>query len=354
MFNYRYIKHTLVFNFNAKTSRGEINTHNAYYIIVNNILNNAVYGVGEAAPLLGLSKDATPNFEKDLENILNLLNQGVKVNELDLDNLPSMAFALETAHLDLLNGGNKIIFNSNFLQGTPIAINGLVWMNDLETMRIEAIKKVKEGYNCIKIKIGAHDFDAECRLLEFIRKQFNAFNLEIRVDANGAFAPDDVIKQLKELARFDLHSIEQPIMPGNTEAMHEICRKSKVPVALDEELIHVSTKNAQQLLKNIAPTYIILKPTLLGGFEACNTWINAATKLNIGWWATSALESNIGLNAIAQWVATKNNHLHQGLGTGLLYKNNIQSPLRAEKGYLKYHMHTPWQNQLFTTNNNMV
>ncbi len=354
MLNYRFVKHTLAFNFNAKTSRGEIKNHQAYYIIVNNAINNAIYGVGEAAPLDGLSIDATPNFENELKNILNLLNQGAQLNELDLDYLPSISFALETAHLDLLNGGNKTIFNSNFLQGMPIAINGLVWMNELEAMQKQAIEKATNGFNCIKIKIGAHDFDAECRLLENIRKLYSPFKLEIRVDANGAFKPDEAVEKLKELARFDLHSIEQPIMPGNTEAMHEICHKSKIPVALDEELILVKTQNAQQLLKNIAPPYIILKPTLLGGFEACNTWINVATKLNIGWWATSALESNIGLNAIAQWVATKNNNLHQGLGTGQLYNNNIQSPLMVEKGYLKYNTQTAWQNQLFTTNNSMV
>lgn len=354
MLNYAIVKHTLTFNFNAKTSRGSIKTHAAYYIVVNHALNKNVFGVGEASPLAGLSIDATPHFEADLQQVIDLLNQQTPLQELELQHLPSVKFALETAHLDLQNGGNKMLFNSAFTQGQPIAINGLVWMNEIEAMRTQAFEKAEEGYNCIKLKIGAHDFDEECRLLESIRKKYNAFKLELRVDANGAFKPDEAVEKLKELARFELHSIEQPIMPQQTEAMHEICRKSKVPVALDEELIHVPAAQAKQLLKSIGSQYIILKPTLIGGLAAANEWINAASDLNIGWWATSALESNIGLNAIAQWVATKNNKLHQGLGTGKLYHNNIDSPLVAQKGYLHYNTHLPWQNQMFITNSGLV
>jgi len=221
-------------------------------------------------------------------------------------------------------------------------------MADTETMYREAISKIESGFNCIKLKVGALDFDEECRLLEKIRKKYNAFKTEIRLDANGAFYADDVFEKLNNLKRFDIHSIEQPLKPNHHHLMQEVCAKSKISIALDEELITVNINDALNVLKYIKPAFIIIKPTLIGGFNNADAWINAAQQLNIGWWATSALESNIGLNAIAQWVFGKQIKLHQGLGTGSLYTNNIPSPLQVTKGHIVYNKMLQWNVTQFT------
>ena len=187
------------------------------------------------------------------------------------------------------------------------------------------------------------DFDEECRLLESFRKKYSAFKIELRLDANGAFSTDNALEKLKVLARFDIHSIEQPIKAKQQEWMQELCSKTPIPIALDEELIGIDpTIDGEALLKFINPQYIIIKPTLIGGFANANSWINHALKHEIGWWATSALESNIGLNAIAQWCSTKVVKLPQGLGTGYLYTNNINAPLFVQSGYLYYKPHATW------------
>lgn len=342
MLEFSYKKHILEFNFDARTSRGAIKQHTACYIIVKDKIKN-ITGYGEASPLQGLSLDATGDFEIKLHNILQLLNEGEPIENLDISGLPSAAFGIETALLDLKHGGKRIVFENDFVLGKPIPINGLVWMADAETMYAQAIEKINAGFNCIKIKVGSLDFDEECRLLEKIRKKHNPFAVELRLDANGAFATDEVFEKLKDLSRFDIHSIEQPIKPGLPDFLEEVCSKSKIPVALDEELIGVGSNQKEKLLKAAKPAYIILKPTLIGGFKQADEWIQAAQKFNIGWWATSALESNIGLNAIAQWVFSKNNPLHQGLGTGSLYKNNIKSPLLVENGKLRYNQKQKWE-----------
>jgi L-alanine-DL-glutamate epimerase-like enolase superfamily enzyme len=220
-------------------------------------------------------------------------------------------------------------------------------MDTKEEMLKQAFEKIESGFNCIKFKVGAIDFDEECRMLEAIRKKYSSFNIEIRLDANGAFKNDEALHQLKELSRFDIHSIEQPIKPKQLDLMQELCKKSTIAIALDEELIGVDVeRDGKKLLRYINPQFIILKPTLIGGFSLSEKWIHFATEMNIGWWATSALESNIGLNAIAQWTSSLDTNLPQGLGTGGLYSNNIPSPLVVKNGFLFYDVNKSWPNTL--------
>jgi o-succinylbenzoate synthase len=325
----------LHFNFTARTSRGEVNNKIVYFINLSDSENPEIKGIGEAAPLEGLS----PDFET-LESKLAELSTIEFPNLSTLENLnfpdfPSLQFALETAILDFKNGGNKILFNSNFLKGKPIKINGLVWMADKETMLNELKHKISAGFDTIKIKVGAINFEEELSLLQYIRNHYSEQEINIRLDANGAFSQQDVFEKLNKLAEFKIHSIEQPIKQGNWELMKKVCEKSPIPIALDEELISNFDKKAT-LLDFIKPQFIILKPTLLGGFNQCKQWIDEAEKRNIAWWITSALESNIGLNAIAQFTATFSPTLPQGLGTGGLYTNNIPSNFVIKQGNLFY------------------
>jgi o-succinylbenzoate synthase len=339
--SYRVFKRSLEFSFEAKTSRGAIQTHDAY--ILKGSTSNGIIGWGEASPLKGLSIDALPHFESTLLEIVNQLNQGIDARELDLEKLPAINFALETIKKDIENGGKMLVYNSDFNKGKPQYMNGLVWMNTPHTMLQEAILKVKSGYDCIKFKIGAHQHDEECKMLEQFRMHFDANKVQIRLDANGAFLTDEALLKLKDLDKFSIHSIEQPIAPKQIEAMQEICAKSPIPIALDEELIGLNpSTDGKKVLQKIRAKYLILKPTLLGGLTITDEWINTAESCNMNWWATSALESNIGLNAIAQYTATKNNKLPQGLGTGALYLNNFDTPLLAEKGFLHYIASKKW------------
>lgn len=341
---FEYFTHELKFSFEARTSRGKIDTHVTYIIKVYDSLTPHTIGYGEAAPLKGLSVDASDNFELQLQGILQRLNQQEAIEPEELNLYPSIKFGLETALLDLEGGGKQQLFKSPFTAGTPIWINGLVWMSDIPKMLEEAQNKVAKGFSCIKFKVGAHDFDAECRMLETFRKTHLASNIEIRLDANGAFAKEDALVKLKELKRFSVHSIEQPIAVNQTDWLEKICKESPIPVALDEELIGKTPhQESSKWLKSIEPSYLILKPTLLGGLSVAEQWVQLAEKNKIGWWATSALESNIGLNAIAQWVAQKNLKMPQGLGTGMLYENNFQSPLLVEGEQLFYLANRSWQ-----------
>jgi L-alanine-DL-glutamate epimerase-like enolase superfamily enzyme len=239
------------------------------------------------------------------------------------------------ALLDQRNGGKGFFFESDFTNGKKgIPINGLIWMGRQEKMLEQIKDKLQHGFSCIKIKVGAINFDEEVSLLKFIRQKFPKDVIEIRLDANGAFTNKNVFENLETLSAFDIHSIEQPVKDGQFELMKKICSSSPIPIALDEELIGVKYDNQLKLLQFISPQYIILKPSLLGGFESANRWITFAEQEKIKWWATSALESNTGLSAIAQWVATKNNSLMQGLGTGSLYSNNMPSSLQIRNGYL--------------------
>ena len=237
-----------------------------------------------------------------------------------------------------------LLFPSEFTDGNKsIYINGLVWMGDEAYMKRQIEEKLEKGYNCIKLKIGAIDFDKELALLEFIRSHFSAKQIEIRVDANGAFSSDQALSKLNQLSVFQLHSIEQPIAKNQIEEMAVLCSQTPLPIALDEELIGIfGIESKRALLKKIKPQYIILKPSLVGGFKGSQEWIDVAESMDIKWWITSALESNIGLNAIAQWTYTLSNPMPQGLGTGGLYTNNFDSPLEVKQGQLIYNKELSW------------
>lgn len=351
---FKFHPHLLKFKFEAGTSRGSLIEKTSFFLEVFEESNKNSRGWGEAAPLPKLSRDQEDMVKNELERLciahrgldLPSSSSGVLdwVQENISEEFPSIRFAFETALLDLLNGGRKKIFDNAFFEAEkPIPINGLIWMGKKEFMLEQIDQKLAEGYDCIKMKIGAIDFDQECELLEYIRKQYNAKQITIRVDANGAFKKEEAMVKLSRLAVFDLHSIEQPIQKGQEAAMRALCASSPLPIALDEELIGIDGKEAKlALLETIMPQYIILKPTLLGGIQSSREWIDSAERLGIGWWMTSALESNIGLNAIAQFTAAYDVHLPQGLGTGQLYHNNIESPLTIQKGKIFYRKTKEW------------
>jgi len=346
-------KHTLQFKFDAGTSRGVLRTKDTWFLKLWETTKPKIVGVGEAGPLAGLSPDYCPQFESKLMELTEKLNEFdlmdlLQINLKDvfgLSDFPSILFALETALLDLKNGGQKMVFENFFYAGkASIPINGLVWMGDRQFMTEQIEQKLADGFTCLKLKIGAIDFETECSILASIRQRYSAKEITLRVDANGAFSSEDVWTKLDRLEKYDLHSIEQPIKPGQMELMADLCKKSPIPIALDEELIGI-TQMADKvtLLETLQPPYIILKPTLLGGFKATDEWITAAENVNTKWWITSALESNIGLNAIAQYTAEKDlKYFPQGLGTGQLYTNNIASPLVISEGKLHYRSQISW------------
>ncbi len=318
----------LYFKKPVTTSRGTYPERKSWFIVLTSNDNPDHWGVGECAPLPNLSCDDVPEYEKILSNAChNFVNTG----KIDIDGLrdyPSIMFGLETALLHY-EANSFNIWDTPFSRGeTGIPINGLIWMDSYEKMLRQVAEKIESGFRCIKLKIGAIDFDKELKILRIIREQFSSDEIELRVDANGAFSPDEAMVKLNRLAELDLHSIEQPIRAGQWENMALLAASSPVPIALDEELIGCNTpEKKQELLSSINPQYIILKPSLHGGLYGCNEWIKEAEDRQIGWWITSALESNVGLNAIAQWCATFNNPFPQGLGTGGLFTNNIDMPL---------------------------
>ncbi len=337
-------KYNLKFLHPAGTSRGVMHDRDVWYIFIKDNLYDQHFGIGEIAPLKNLSCDDTPDLEDKIAEVCqSIQNYEYWINEGLLD-FPSVRFGLETALLDLHTGKNKILFPSQFTHGTSgILINGLIWMGDSKFMNRQINEKIKRGYRCIKLKIGAIDFETELSLLKMIRDEFSVADMEIRVDANGAFAAGDANNKLEQLAKLNIHSIEQPIEQGQFAAMANLCNRAILPVALDEELIGVNNRSDKiELLVALLPDYIILKPSLHGGFAGCTEWIAIAESLNIGWWITSALESNIGLNAIAQWAYTLNNPLPQGLGTGQLFTNNIPSPLEIRNAKLYYNPDVSW------------
>ncbi len=336
-----FTEYTLQFKFPAGTSRGVLHDKKVYYLLLE---LDDVKGIGECSVIPGLSIDDRPDFGKKVAAICNEINAGADFRELELSEFPAISFGLETALLDIKAGGSKVFFENDFTAGKKgIPINGLVWMGDKDFMEKQIRSKIESGFNCIKLKVGAIDFDTELEILRAVRKNFSPQHLEIRLDANGAFPPDKAMEKLNRLSEFTIHSIEQPIKTGNWAEMAAICAGSPIPIALDEELIGVvSEEKQEQLISTIQPTYIILKPGLLGGLEKAQDWINMAQKHNIGWWVTSALESNIGLNAIAQWTSSLETSLPQGLGTGQLYTNNIPSPLNIQKDSLFYSPSLGW------------
>lgn len=335
-----YKPYRLLFTNPVLTSRGQMQVKNGYYLILE---ENGKQGIGECSYIEGLSIDNLENYLQILDTLCTDINTGKPIDTSSLYSHPSIRFGYETALLDLENGGNKLLYSSAFTNGqTGIPINGLVWMGSKDFMQQQIEQKLKTGFNCIKIKVGAIAFDEEISLLQFIRSKFPADVIEIRLDANGAFNATDVFDKLDQLSKFNIHSIEQPVKQKQPVLMQQVCTQSPIPVALDEELIGVPEHEQAALLRLLKPGYIILKPSLLGGFTVSNQWIKNAGEQNIAWWATSALESNIGLNAIAQWVYGINHGMVQGLGTGGLYTNNITSPLYIQNGHLYYNPQLPW------------
>ena len=349
---FSYLKRTLLFRFEAGTSRGVMHTRDVFWIMVHRMGDLDQVGWGEAAPLIGLSPDFSPDFEKVLGKFLAQANHRSwdleeesllqQVKALVPFSLPSIRFGLETALLDFLNGGRKrILSNTFFDQGVPIPINGLIWMGTKEFMLQQINQKLGEGFTCLKMKIGAIDSAQELELLRFIREHEASKNLVLRVDANGAFSIQEVMGKLEQLQDFGMHSIEQPIAVGQWKAMRELAVKSPIPIALDEELIGKLDK--EEVLNSIQPQFLILKPSLLGGILETREWIDLAEKMGIGWWMTSALESAIGLNAISQLTSTYLPSLPQGLGTGKLYHNNLESPLVVSNGEIQYQQNEIWE-----------
>ena len=320
----------------AGTSRGVYTTRKIWLV---HLSDGQREGVGECAPLPDLSCDALPDYEyaSILNKVCEDFCQSCKIDIDALRDYPSMLFGLETALLNLKNGDR--LFDTAFSRGeTGIPINGLVWMGNHEEMLCRMEEKLASGFRCIKLKIGAIDFDQELDLIRRIRDRFSFHEVELRVDANGAFPYDEALYKLELLSQYNIHSIEQPIKAGQWAYMADLCRESPLPIALDEELIGVNDPEMKRHLLNIIkPRYIILKPSLHGGMAGCREWIETARDLGIGSWITSALESNIGLNAIAQFASfVYGDHITmpQGLGTGQLFTDNIPMPLEIRNDQL--------------------
>lgn len=338
MIQLTYQSYTLNFKHPSGTSRGVLKEKKIWIISACEINNPEIVGTGECNPLVGLSIDDVPNYEEKLNEVCTSFSDYEDNLYEKLIDFPSIYFGIEMALLDLKRGGKKVYFNTPLIKyKQPIKINGLIWMGSQEFMHQQIQQKLEVGFSCIKLKIGAIDFEQELKLLSSIREKYDDEELELRVDANGAFSANGALEKLKQLDQFDLHSIEQPIRAGQQKEMANLCNKTPFPIALDEELIGIkSMQEKRALLEEIMPQYIILKPSLIGGFKGSLEWISVAGELGIPWWITSALESNIGLNAIAQFTSTFYNPLPQGLGTGQLYTNNIASPLVLNGEWLSY------------------
>lgn len=342
-----FVSRTFRFRFNARTSRGPMPDKTSWFIRLWNEDNPEVVGIGECGPLPGLSPERTEHVPELLNKLVDGVNNALSPTSDELmalapNDAPAIRFALETAMLDLENGGKRVLYRNSFLSGKPIPINGLVWMGDADFMKRQVRDKVAQGFTCIKLKVGALDFEQECSLLEWMRAEF-ANAISIRLDANGAFTSENAMAKLERLAKFNIHSIEQPVRPREP-FMRVLCQHSPIPVALDEELIGINTREDKLiLLERLRPQYIILKPTLHGGLSGAAEWISLADSLGTGWWITSALESAVGLNAVSQFTAGLTVTMPQGLGTGMIYENNFESPLRVSGGELKYDDAFRWQ-----------
>ena len=336
-----YKKYILNFKNPSGTSRGVLRTKETWFLILE---YQGKIGVGETGLFRGLSIDDVPNYEEKISWVCKNIHIGLEKLLAKFITFPSIQFGIEQAFLSLESKNKFELFPSEFTKGnTCIPINGLVWMGDQQFMKTQIQEKLKSGFSCIKMKIGAIDFDAEVALLKTIRSEFSSNEIELRVDANGAFKPENALEKLEILSEMELHSIEQPIQQGQLEEMALLCEKTPLAIALDEELIGVfSRKEKRKLIETIKPQFIILKPSLIGGFSGSKEWMEIAESENIQWWITSALESNIGLNAISQFTHTLKNELPQGLGTGSLFSNNFESPLEVKNGTLHYNNYRNW------------
>jgi O-succinylbenzoate synthase len=334
-----YTKKTFHFNFDARTSRGQMKDKTSWFIKVWDERDGTVVGIGECGPLPGLSIDHRPDFEEKLSTTIDQLEHltstdidGIQLSEIVPEAFPSITFALETALRDLAHGGKRIILDNQFIKGQRIPINGLVWMGDFDFMLQQVEEKILKGFTCMKLKVGGIDFDLECELLARIRRKFSRDHVTLRLDANGAFNAQNVLQRLQMLSQFGIHSIEQPLKAG-FPLTKEVCSESPIPIAFDEELIGLhSRESKEEMLDRLMPQFIVVKPSLHGGLSGAAEWIQLAENRAIGWWITSALESNIGLNAICQFTANYPIAMHQGLGTGMIFERNIPSPLRVDDG----------------------
>lgn len=348
-------RRTLHFHVEAGTSRGILTQKNSYFLQISDPDNARFVGLGEAGPLFGLSPEYKEDVLDDFQWAINRLSRDLPRDKTEVAqwisvipfDQPSFRLAAEMAMFDYLNQQNGIYFQNDFSASMhPIPINGLIWMGSKEYMQKQIESKLAEGLTCLKLKIGAIDFESELDLIRSIRDSHSEKALTIRLDANGAFPIHEAANKLEKLSKYGIHSIEQPIKAGQWNEMADLCRQSEIPIALDEELIEI--KDSAELLDKIKPAYIILKPSFLGGFGATKQWINLADELKIGWWITSALESNVGLQAIAQFTGQFTDLIPQGLGTGLLYSNNLASGLNTQHGNIyfdsKFPRENPFQN----------
>ncbi len=357
MFRIDVIPYTLNFSFSAGTSRGVLNEKLSIFLKLYDQTSPQNFALGEAAPLPGLSPDFSPDYITQLktriQGLQHLIAPGPLAFQQALASVSAtesaLKFALETALHDFNNGCKREIYKTGFSVGQEkIPINGLVWMGDANFMNKQIAQKLDAGFTCLKLKVGAIDFETECQILKNIRHEFNEETLVLRVDANGAWPAHTALSYLNVLSEFKLHSIEQPIQPKQWEQMAYLCEQSPIQIALDEELIFAYSKAEKiNLLETIKPNYIVLKPTLHGGLTGSQEWIELAQARSMGWWITSALESNIGLNAICQFTSITQASGFQGLGTGQLYTNNIESPLEVLQGYIGLNSNKNWNLSLF-------
>ena len=348
-----YFKRTFRFSFNARTSRGALKQRDSWFLKIWDSNDAETFGVGEAGPVVGLSLEKPADLERQLKAVVAKLAAGTTGSSLkSLEDIheqfgsmalsPSILFALETALLDLHHGGKRVIFQNEFVKGKPVPINGLVWMGGLDMMLQQVSIKIDDGFSCIKLKVGGLNFEKDLDILQFIRRKYFRDVITIRLDANGAFKPDQVLYKLMDLSRYDIHSIEQPL-PVGSSFLPELCKKSPIPIALDEEMIGISDRDKKrELLERVHPHYLVLKPSLHGGMFGCAEWIALAEEFKIQWWVTSAMESNIGLNAIAQFTSNYEISEPQGLGTGSIFNDNIPSPLEVKRGALYYNTQENW------------
>jgi len=333
----------------ANTSRGTYLKKGVHFIILYHTDEPSIAGIGECSMFPGLSFDDNKGFVTRLKQTIERINQDDYGADPGLSDWPSINFAIEIAWKDIRVNGSKVLYPSRFTEGKDsIGINGLIWMGSREEILKQIRHKLEDGFSCLKLKVGALHFDDELELLENLRKEYPADDLEIRVDANGAFKPRQAPEMIKRLSDFDIHSIEQPIPRGHTETMAALCANSPIPIALDEELIGRQTLHDRRMIMDlIKPQYIVLKPGLLGGLASCAEWIRLARESETGWWITSSLETNIGLNAIAQWTYTLKNTMAQGLSTGSLFAGNIHSPLYLYGERLYYDPEMKWDLSVF-------
>lgn len=334
-----YCSYDLIFKRPSGTSRGVLKTKETWLIKLEEGTN---WGIGECGILRGLSSDDVPDYEEQISWACEHIHLGLDLLVEQMKNYPSIVFGLEQAFRSLASEDPFLLFESDFSRGeTPIKINGLIWMGSPDFMKKQIDEKVKSGISCIKLKVGALDFEQELEIVRYLRSLSSS--VEIRLDANGGFSPQNALERLERLSSYKIHSIEQPLKPVYIDELAELSEKSPIPIALDESLIGlVDDDSRRRLLESIKPQYIILKPSFVGGYKGSSKWISLAKERSIGWWITSALESNIGLNAIAQWTSTLESQMPQGLGTGSLYTNNIKSPLSIDSDRLYYRKSLSW------------